>query len=407
MDLEGFHFDTMGTTEEQERYCSGGFHPIAIGVMLDPEAGLAPPERRYRILHKLGFGSYATVWLARDVRASTFVAVKVTTADSGAAEGREAKMLEKFAGAQGDTIPTHVLQLHDHFTITGPNGVHHVLVTDVVLPVLSVGIRSMPPDWRKAAARGLVLGVAQMHRHGVKHGDLHLGNLGCAMPELVNQEEDDVVQDLSPYEMTVVLPRDPRAQTASLPPYVVMPCNLATYWARIRSSGSPPDVKILDFGNAREMHERAGELQCAVEACAPEIAFARVALKEVSPEWGAPSDVWAVSSTIYEIVAGSSLFYGMGIADGLLNTMVKLTGAVPPAWQSYWQSRPYLQGTEVSSYAVAEEWERRRASLRAGCADEADAELLVQLLRRMLVLDPEERPTINEVLEDPWFQDAK
>ncbi len=69
------------------------------------------------------------------------------------------------------------------------------------------------------------------------------------MPELLNQDEDDVVQDLSPYELTVVLPRDPRAQTASLPPYVVMPCQLSAYWARIRSSDSPPDVKILDFGN--------------------------------------------------------------------------------------------------------------------------------------------------------------
>lgn len=111
------------------------------------------------------------------------------------------------------------------------------------------------------------------------------------------------------------------------------------------------------------MHEPAGELQCAVEACAPELAFARVALKEANPEWGASSDVWAVGSTvrlhrthagvrvlktrfqIYEIVTGSSLFYGMGIADGLLKTMVKLTGAVPPAWRSYWQSRPYLQET--------------------------------------------------------------
>lgn len=68
MDLEGFHFDSMDTTEEQERYCPGGFHPVAIGDMLDPDARLALPERRYRILHKLGFGSYATVWLARDIR---------------------------------------------------------------------------------------------------------------------------------------------------------------------------------------------------------------------------------------------------------------------------------------------------------------------------------------------------
>lgn len=102
------------------------------------------------------------------------MAVKVTTADSGAAEEREAKMLEKVARAQGDTTQTHILRLHDHFTVTGPNGIHHVLVTDVVLPVLSVGIRNTPPDWRKAAARGLVLGVAQMHRRGVKHGGTYL-----------------------------------------------------------------------------------------------------------------------------------------------------------------------------------------------------------------------------------------
>ncbi len=98
------------------------------------------------------------------------MAVKVTTADSGASEEREAKMLAKATAAQGDTSPMHILRLHDHFTIVGPNGLHHVLVTDVVLPMLSVGIHRTSPDWRKAAARGLVLGVAQMHRHGVKHG---------------------------------------------------------------------------------------------------------------------------------------------------------------------------------------------------------------------------------------------
>lgn len=108
------------------------------------------------------------------------MAVKLTTADSGAAEEREAKMLEKVAITGGDTSLTHILRLHDHFTIVGPNGVHHVLVTDVILPMLSVGVRRTPPDWRKAAARGLVLGVAQMHRHGVKHGGTSLApSSGC------------------------------------------------------------------------------------------------------------------------------------------------------------------------------------------------------------------------------------
>ncbi|KAI0351374.1 kinase-like protein [Trametes cingulata] len=401
-----FHFDPMGTTEALERYSPGGYHPVVIGDMLDSQPGLASHERRYRVLHKLGFGSFATVWLARDVQSSTFVALKLTTADSGAQEAREARMLQKLAVSPTEPS-THVLSLQDHFIIDGPNGSHHVLVTDVVLPLLSILKPSTEPSWRKALARGLVLGVAHMHRRGVKHGDLHLGNLACAMPELASQDEDDVMQDLTPYDLTIVLPREPSDQTPSLPPYVVGPCELGKYWESIRSPDSPPEVKILDFGNAREAHEAAGELQCAVEACAPEVAFARVALGHSSPEWGLPSDVWAVGATIYEIVTGSSLFYGVGLAEGLLGRLATLAGAVPPQWQSYWQSRPHLRQSEISAEVADSEWERRRALLRKGCVDDADADRLVQLLRRVLVLEPDRRPSIEDVVRDAWFRDGK
>jgi hypothetical protein len=43
--------------EKLERYCPGGYHPIHLGDVL---------QDQYKILHKLGFGSEATVWLARD-----------------------------------------------------------------------------------------------------------------------------------------------------------------------------------------------------------------------------------------------------------------------------------------------------------------------------------------------------
>lgn len=45
-------------TEDPDRYLNNGLHPIDIGDTL---------EGRYQILHKLGFGSFATVWLARDL----------------------------------------------------------------------------------------------------------------------------------------------------------------------------------------------------------------------------------------------------------------------------------------------------------------------------------------------------
>lgn len=52
-----FH-EIQTPTEWIEEYRPGKFHPIHLGDLLD--------DARYRIVRKLGYGSYSTVWLARD-----------------------------------------------------------------------------------------------------------------------------------------------------------------------------------------------------------------------------------------------------------------------------------------------------------------------------------------------------
>ena len=68
------------------------------------------------------------------------------------------------------------------------------------------------------------------------------------MPQLSEQDPSDVMQDLDAYELTVVLPVDPANQTPSLPPYVVKPCDLATYHDKIAGEAEP-QTKLFDFGN--------------------------------------------------------------------------------------------------------------------------------------------------------------
>lgn len=46
--------------EPLDRYKRGGYHPIRLGSSLC--------DGRYKILHKLGWGGYSTVWAARDQR---------------------------------------------------------------------------------------------------------------------------------------------------------------------------------------------------------------------------------------------------------------------------------------------------------------------------------------------------
>lgn len=50
-----------GSEEEQEdvaQYCRGGYHPVVIGDVFD---------QRYRVVRKLGWGHFSTVWLCRDI----------------------------------------------------------------------------------------------------------------------------------------------------------------------------------------------------------------------------------------------------------------------------------------------------------------------------------------------------
>lgn len=44
------------------------FYPVCIGEVLD---------KRYRIEHKIGHGGFSTVWLARDLKNKTDVALKI------------------------------------------------------------------------------------------------------------------------------------------------------------------------------------------------------------------------------------------------------------------------------------------------------------------------------------------
>jgi hypothetical protein len=51
-----FEYNWIDGAENLEKYKPQGYHPIMIGDVL---------HDRYRIVDKLGFGGYSTVWLAR------------------------------------------------------------------------------------------------------------------------------------------------------------------------------------------------------------------------------------------------------------------------------------------------------------------------------------------------------
>ncbi len=122
-DWKYFPFE-LGECEELENYEPGGFHPVHLGDVYDS---------RYRVVHKLGFGGYSTVWLVRDTHANRWAALKMVVA-------REPPMYEArstIAGHPSIAESRLFAMAEGKFWIDGPNGRHLCLLFPVLGPDLS------------------------------------------------------------------------------------------------------------------------------------------------------------------------------------------------------------------------------------------------------------------------------
>ncbi|KAK4112610.1 kinase-like protein [Canariomyces notabilis] len=144
------------------------YHPISIGdVLVD----------RYTVVHKLGYGGWSTIWLARDAALGRYVAIKIALADAGS---REIEMLRELASHPAAWTTHRICQsavpeVIDNFTIHGPNGTHSAIVTCPAMVSVAkakegsdLGVFQLPVA--RAIAAQLALAVAYVHSRGIVHG---------------------------------------------------------------------------------------------------------------------------------------------------------------------------------------------------------------------------------------------
>lgn len=151
-------------TEDPDRYKRGGLHPLVIGDCLHNE--------RYRIAHKLGSGSFATVWLARDTQQDRYVSLKVL-ASTAALESKELDILRKIASGTVEHPGRQlIIFLLDDFIITGPNGRHRCLVTEVAGQRLSCKPDAVMGslDQARNVGREIAQALGFLHTIQISHG---------------------------------------------------------------------------------------------------------------------------------------------------------------------------------------------------------------------------------------------
>jgi len=161
-------YNWIDGAESLENYTVGGYHPVSIGDKL---------HDRYHVVDKLGFGGYSTVWLARDLLAGRYVALKVGISGSQAPL-REISIIEALSSqVSSDPLNTDrglLPSILDKFEIEGPNGTHSCFTMAPARGDLREarcpgrGLFSI--EVARALCGGLALAVAEMHSQGYIHG---------------------------------------------------------------------------------------------------------------------------------------------------------------------------------------------------------------------------------------------
>jgi serine/threonine-protein kinase SRPK3 len=155
---------------ETLNYRAGGFHPVHLGDQFKKD--------RYTVIHKLGYGGFATVWLARDLNRSRYVALKILAARLSR-DCPEVEILRRLKESEQHRGKAFVMSMLDHFWIEGPNGRHLCVVSEVGGPSIKQfndcpGLVSGSRRLNAVVARKMALqateGLAYIHSTGTVHG---------------------------------------------------------------------------------------------------------------------------------------------------------------------------------------------------------------------------------------------
>lgn len=154
--------------EDLDRYCPGGYHPLQIGDDLN--------DGQYRLVDKLGYGGYSTIWLARDLPRARYVAVKVITADASACTP-EPSLINSLVNSLSTSGKEIVPPLLDEFWVAGPNGKHRCIVTaPAQMSLLDAKESStfglFQPKVARSIVAQLIRGAAFFHSEHVVHGGM-------------------------------------------------------------------------------------------------------------------------------------------------------------------------------------------------------------------------------------------
>ncbi|KAK4653424.1 hypothetical protein QC762_0083450 [Podospora pseudocomata] len=284
--------------EGRDSYRPGRFHPVYIGDIY---------AEKYKVLSKIGYGVYSTVWLVRDLTKPEggehrFRALKVLSAESYAEDHPifEKEILKHLrdGGDKDELGYAYICHIVDDFEHQGPNGTHVCLVFELMGETLrSFGAwfkdNQLPYPVIHRFTIQLLLALDYAHGCDVIHTDIK--------PDNIFVKFRDTSQIESGYLVQAPIPKQDRTEEAYTP---IRSIPLRQFYFTQEDSRNVDqfDIALGDWGVSSWATKHLTENIQPVTLRAPEVL--------IKAPWDATVDWWNLGALLLELYLAVRMFSG-------------------------------------------------------------------------------------------------
>ncbi|KAF4591315.1 hypothetical protein EYR40_009918 [Pleurotus pulmonarius] len=359
-------------------------------------------DQRYTITRKLGWGKNSSTWLAWNEILNKYVAVKLLTGH--ATDLHERKMAWEEEALKRLTFPSesdNCVHILEYFTMKGRGSAGSHLCFAMPLYGGDVGslIQSRtspsPLPLVKRILLHLLRGIAFAHERGIVHTDLKFDNVLFTTPATTRDIEKWIKED-PPRRNPPELSSDGVIRSA-----VSQPMKLPSEEEALRAT-----YVLADFGCALPSGRHAHCNITPVLLRAPEVLL--------GGEWDTPADIWSFGCLAYELVTNEVLFQYRTYDD------FSLTATENLLYQMMFHACEEFEPDQLRVCPLAGEYFNNNCELKKEptlgrwpvhelIAEHkllSDEECLAAgaFIQRCLRLNPENRATAKDLLQDEWLR---